>query len=152
MSFLSHLSWECVVSELRFGWRSLGYAPTWHCHSRVAFWKGHLTTVFRPESLPQLSSVEKLQTGQTLQSWKQRRHGDAGRPWGRFAWWKPSFLYVYICSLRISHIHTEMWSPHPHLPSPFLTIPPIPFSASLLFSVISLWIQLVLPVGARLWT
>lgn len=123
MSFLPHLSWECVVSELRFGWRSLGYAPIWH-----SCWSGCIlerppnhSIQARVTSSPQLCGRASYGTNTSVLKaaeacWCRKTLREVCLMEAKLF-----IFYIYICSLRIWHIHNEMWSPHPRLPSPFLS-------------------------------
>lgn len=155
MSFLPHLSWECVVSELRFGWRSLGYAPTWH-----SCWSGCILE--RPPN----HSIQARVTSSTQLCGRASDGTNTSVLKAEEACWcrktlrevclmeaKLFILYIYIVVLWQFHTSTLKCDPLiPIFPLHFSHHIQIPPCASLLFSVISLWIQWVPPVGARLWT
>lgn len=111
---------------------------------RVTVWKGHLPTVLRPESLPQLSSEDKHFSPESRGGMLMQEEREGGLFDGSRA-----LIYIVLWECHTSTLKCDPFIPiFPLQFSPY----PIPPYASLLFSVSSLWIQLVPPVGARLWT
>lgn len=77
---------------------------------RVAFWRGHLPTVLRPESLPQLSSEDKHFSPESRGGMLLQEEREGGLFDGSQA-----VLYIYILfSENVTHPH---WSVIPSSPS-----------------------------------